>query len=494
MSGSVRSDGPFAVVDIGSNSVRMVIYHALSRAPLVLFNEKALCGLARDLDRTGVLHTDGIDQALATLARFRRILRACGVEELEALATAAVRTARDGGDFLRDAEAVLGHPISLLSGREEAASCALGVLGGIADADGVVVDLGGGSIEFADLGPSGMIEPLCSLPIGSLLLVEALREGRFEQRILAPLQGCRKLAASARGRSLYLVGGTWRSLARIHLMLRNRPLRLVHGYRIDRSELLRFLARLRRMGRGQLENLPGVARKRLEVVPAAALMLREIVRIVDAERVEFAATGVREGRLFHRLEPEVRALDPLLVGADELAWHDARHGDFGAALFAWLGDLIPPLVDVPERIVKAACTVSDVGWREHPDTRARETFHRLVQYPFLGISHPQRVFLAYAVFRRYGGRREESVSAHLEYLDRDARKAARGLGEAMRLAHRMSGGRPELLHEVRLKRRQRLLELEAPADLMPPERSRISGLLRKLARNIGAEGTRIGLR
>ena len=140
-----------AVIDIGSNSVRLVVYEALTRSPTPIFNEKALCGLGRNVLTSGRLADEAVARALASIRRFRVLCTQLNVGELHVLATAAVRDARNGPDFVAECEAICGVPLRLLSGREEATFAALGVVSGTYQPDGIVGDLGGGSLELVDI-------------------------------------------------------------------------------------------------------------------------------------------------------------------------------------------------------------------------------------------------------------------------------------------------------------------------------------------------------
>ncbi len=488
--------GRFGVVDIGSNSVRLVVYDALCRAPLVQLNEKVICRLGAGLEEHGRLDPGGVGSALAALRRFRILLDGLDVETVDAFATAAVRRAADRGHFLSLAEHALGRPVAVLSGEEEARASALGVAGGFHAARGLVADLGGGSIEFAVV--DGLsVRPLGSLPLGTLGMRDALARGRrtAEAAVARAFADGAGTLEAMRGERLHLVGGGWRAIARIHLGLARAPLHLVHGYTLDAATLLAFAGELRATGPERLARLPGLARRRVETLPAAAFLLEAVIRRLEPAAILFSATGLREGRLFARLAPEELARDPLLEGARRLAAADARDPAFAGALADWLA----PLLEAPSsdlgRLQRAAILLSDTGWREHPDSRARESFGRLLRFPFLGIDHPGRVFVAHAVFLRYGGTRtDRAVRPFLEHLDPAARRAATALGTAMHLAYRLTGGVGAILARSRLRREGGEVVLEAPGELLPPDPSVLGGRLKRLAKALEAEGYRLEAR
>jgi len=479
-----RETARFGVVDIGSNSVRLVVYDGLHRAPLVLLNEKAICRLGEGIEESGRLDAAGMGRALAALARFRTLLAGLGAEEADAFATAAVRRAADRDRFLALAARTLGRPVAVLSGEEEARATALGVAGGLHGVRGLVADLGGGSIEFARV-EGGRVTPLASLPVGTLSLRPALARGRRAAaeeaaRALVPPP---TLVEAAREGRLYLVGGGWRAIARIHLGLGRSPLPVVHGLALRRSELLALLAEIRGMRPERLARLPGLGRRRVETLPAAALLLEVLLRHLAPGELVFSATGLREGRLFARLGAEAMARDPLLEGARRLAAGEARDPAFAGVLEDWLAPLLSPPSSELGRLQRAAVLLSDVGWREHPDSRAAATFARLSRFPFLGIDHPGRIFLARTVFLRYGGApKDRALRPLIELLDPETRRAAAALGAAMHLAYRLSGGVGELLARSRLRLLEEEVLLEVPGELLPPDPSVLGGRLRRLAK------------
>ena len=140
-----------AVIDIGSNSVRLVIYEEMARSLVSIFNEKTMCGLGREVQSSGLLAPDAVAKALTSLRRFRALCRIMKVGRVHAIATAACRDASNGPEFIAKAEQICRVRIEILSGPREAQLSALGVVSGIHRPDGIVGDLGGGSLELVDI-------------------------------------------------------------------------------------------------------------------------------------------------------------------------------------------------------------------------------------------------------------------------------------------------------------------------------------------------------
>lgn len=450
------------VVDLGSNSVRLVVFEGAGRNPLAIVNEKAVLGLGRGLVASGQLNPEATNQALTVMQRYCAVARAMEVDPLEVLATAAVRDAANGRQFVADLEAALpGIRITVLSADEEAYLSAQGVLLGFPTATGVLGDLGGGSLELVAF-DHGVTGPATSLPLGVLRLAE--RTGAAVAKARAIVDGDLAtvpwLGAAGRGRDLYLVGGAWRALARIHMARVGYPLSLVHHYEISRAEARDLAEVVAAATSRTLERLPGAPAKRLADLPFAATVLRRLLRATGCRRVLFSANGVREGWYAQGLDAAIRQQEPMQAAARELALRFGRNAGLPAALVAWTEPLFAPESEVETALRTAACWVSDVGSHDHPDYRAEHAFNRVLRQPGAGLAHSARAFLAVATAQRYEAAADAAylTTAH-GLLDAAARRRAEVLGAALRLAYTLSAGTPELLAAARLVRRSRRLVL-----------------------------------
>lgn len=457
--------GRIAVIDVGSNSLRLVVYERLDATLLPLLNEKVMCALGRGIAATGRLNPDGVALAFANLQRFVALARALTVDHLAIIATAAVREAEDGADFAAEIEERCGVPVRIIDGGEEGRLSAAGVLAGIPDADGVAGDLGGGSVELVRVDGTGapMIGAGISLPLGPLRLVEFgdNRKAVIEQieRGIAAAPMLRECA----GRTLYLVGGAWRAIARLHIEQARYPLHIIHQYTIQRRTAEAFLDVVGAQSRRSLERVTGMSRRRLEVVPLAATILRRLVAAGRPERLVFSAFGLREGYAYGVLPAAERA-DPLIAAAMAMAHHQSRPGSDGDRLQRWIMPVFLRLDAAKHRLYRVACWLSDTAWSEHPDYRAEHAFLRSLRMPVGAIEHTERAFIALALHARYGGAADDPVKAGaLHLLDADAAAEARALGLALRLAYTLCGGALNLLDQVSLGRDGNALVLELPA-------------------------------
>ncbi len=481
---------PVAIVDIGSNSVRLVAYEGLSRTPTPIFNEKVLCGLGRGVATTGMIGAEAMERALGALRAFKVLCRNLGVEDLSVLATAAARDARNGPAFLDAAAAALGAEIELIGGLREAELSALGVSSGFHAADGVVGDMGGGSLELVDL-RGARIGRGVSLPLGGLALLDASRgspkrAARIARDALLKAQPIRALE----GRTFYAVGGTWRALAKLHMRARTYPLNVMHGYAMPPAEALSLGALAERIDGEDLAALAAVAAARRPLLAFGAAVLEEVVRIGRPRDVVISATGVREGLLLERLGAGARAEDPLLAATRGINDREARHAGHGPDLCLWTERFVAA-AGLPEtaedaRLRRAACLLADVAWRAHPDHRGEHALSAIANGAFSGVDHAGRAFLALAVAYRHGG--EVEAGAGLRALLTPGRlERARLLGSAMRLAYLLSAAMGGVLPRTALRCSKARVTLALPPDLADLASERCLGRLKQLAKLVGRE-------
>lgn len=436
-----------AVVDLGSNSVRLVVYEGYSRNPLSIFNEKAVLRLGRGLSATGRLNEDGMAQAFTVMHRYHAVARAMGAEPFEVLATAAVRDASNGRAFVETLQARMpGVPIHILSGTEEAAYSAMGVLCGIPNADGVLADIGGGSLELVRL-RNGERGASHTTALGVIRLAERSGQDPTRARAIADAD----LAdipwlSEGLNRDLYLVGGAWRALARIHMAQIGYPLHMVHHYAIGREEARDLAGVIGSAGRRALERLPAIPRRRIDDLPYAAIALRRVLRATGARRVVFSASGLREGWFMRRMPDAVRAQDPLLSAGRELAARLGRDPTLPPALVTWTDPLFGNETPDARRLREATCWMSDIGSHDHPEFRPEQAFLRVLRQPGIGLDHHARAFLALAIAMRYEAIEDaEYLRPARLLLDVASARRAEVLGVALRLAYTLSAGTPDLL-------------------------------------------------
>ena len=485
-----------AVIDIGSNSVRLVVYESMTRSLVTLFNEKTLCGLGREVQTTGLLAPDAVAKALTSLRRFRALCRVMKVGRVYAIATAACRDATNGPDFIAKAERICGVKIEILSGPREAKLSALGVISGIHKPDGIVGDLGGGSLELIDV-QGNRVRSGVTLPLGSLALQDLSHKSlkRAERIVRNDLSDVAQLKAG-RARTFYAVGGTWRALARIHIVQSGYPLRVMHGYSIPAPDALDFARRLRRLAAANmLADIEVVADARRPLLTYAALVLEYIIRVAKPKTIVFSTFGVREGLLYSMLPQAERSEDGLICAAqtlNELLSRSARHAE---ELIDWTDRLVRIVklreTEEDRRLRHAACLLSDVGWRVHPDHRGEETLSLITNGNFGAVTHQGRVFVALSVFYRYAGLSEQNEPPAVirELLPPAMVERARVLGAAFRVAHLVSAARPGVLPANHFRGRGRKLMLVFEHRLVDLVADRVGSRFKQLAKLVGRSGS-----
>lgn len=439
-----------AIIDIGSNSIRLVVFGGAERAPVPVFNEKLMAGLGRGVVATGALAADGTAAALKSLSRMAALVRLMQPLDLRVVATAAVREASNGPAFL-DAVRALGLPAEVLSGEEEALAAAQGVISTHPFARGLVADLGGGSLELARVA-DGEVHERISLPLG-VMRVAAIRAegtGRLRKKLRALVSAERWLDAG-RGETLYLVGGAWRALARVHMHQNGWPLPVLDNYTFPASDARAVKADVRRLGVPQLLAIPGVKQVRAPQLDDAAALLASLCAVLQPRDVAVSASGLREGLLFQRLSPALRRRDPLIEGLRHTIGPQLQSTGQDLALLAWTDGAFPGESDFDRRLRHATCLIAGTGWTSNPEFRALAGEDMALHGAWSGVDHADRAVMAMALHIAMGGdpALPPPILARLAPPERLER--ARGWGEAIRLAQRLSGGEAKALAGLPLR-------------------------------------------
>ncbi len=482
-----------AVIDIGSNSVRLVVYEGLTRSPTPIFNEKVLAGLGREVQSTGLLAPDAVAEALLALRRFRALCDTLEVGHVFGIATAACRDAENGPAFIREAEDICRIKIDILSGRREAELAALGVVSGVYQPEGITGDLGGGSLEVIDV-RGAKIRRGVTLPLGGLTLKDVSGNSlkRAEKVAREAIAGVPFLKAG-RGRSLYAVGGAWRALFSLHMAQTGYPLHVMHGYTVRAREALEFCELVQRVDPETLSNIEVVSTARRPLLGFAAVVLAQLIRRIKPSQVVVSALGVREGLLYSMLKPREQERDGLIDAARNLNLLRSRSPLHGEELVAWTDHFMDSsgIDETREerRLRHAACLVADVGWRAHPDYRGEQALNLIAHADFVALDHAGRAYLALAVYYRHIGiTHDDELSPRLrELASTRMLDRARVLGAAMRVAYMVSASMPGVLSKTPLRVERGRLVLHLPDRFAALAGERVTNRMRTLARLIGRE-------
>lgn len=478
---------PFGVIDVGSNSVRLVVFGEPLRSPTAMFNEKVLCGLGRGLSETGALDGEGAKQALQAIRRFAVLARHMKVRSLRIVATAAVRDASNGADFVEQIERETGETVSVLTGQEEATFSAYGVLSGIPDACGVMGDLGGGSLELVALDGTKLGDSV-TLPLGPLRIAN-LESYPVVKAYIDEKIGSVTWLKKWKGKSLYAVGGSWRAIARVHMAQKHSPLHIIHQYTLGRAEAADFTRLIAKQSRESLARVEGVPRRRQDVLPLAALVMRRLLKFLEPKDVVFSANGLREGLAYALLSEKQRAEDPLLAFCAHMAEREGRFGEHGAELDRFIAPLFERDAAPRQRIRLAAAILSDTAWRVHPDYRGEQSIGQILHAPFGAITQAERALLALTVFTRYTGTASDPVAAPAwQLMNAEEIDYALRIGLALRLAQTLSAGVPGLLSDCRLRPNGNGIVLEIPAQHAVLNGEAVQRRVEALAKALGRSG------
>ncbi|MEM6760566.1 MAG: Ppx/GppA family phosphatase [Pseudomonadota bacterium] len=488
-------DGPDArklarvgVVDVGSNSVRLVVFDGAARSPAYFYNEKIMCALGAGLSDTGHLNPAGRTRALGAMHRFKRLAEGMGLNELTAVATAAVRDATDGPDFIAEVLRETGQHIRTIDGLEEARLSAQGVLLGWPGSYGLVCDIGGASMELAAIS-GGQVGPRVTSDLGPLKLqsVKGGRKGR-RQHIDATLATLAETLGPQRDR-LFLVGGSWRAIARIDMHRRGYPLQVLHEYRLTPRDVQKTVKYIRDHDDYEALRLTcGLSGARMALVPLAAEVLGRVVKTFRPQDIAISSYGIREGMLYEQMSQQLRDRDPLIEACRFAEHKDARLPGFGKVLYQFIEPLFKSAPLPRKRLVKAACLLHDVSWRAHPDYRAEACFDNATRANLGGLKHAERIFLGLALLHRYRNRREGTHFEGLYDLIDDKTKAeAEVLGKAMRFGAMLWMDKNAERAALRWYPKKRLLELRLSRDAFPLFGEVAEARFKSLAASLQAE-------
>ncbi len=451
------AEAPVAIIDIGSNSVRLVVYSGAKRIPSVIFNEKVMAGLGRDISETGAMSEAAQERALDALERFGLLIRQMSVVRVRVVATAAVREASNGRGFLKDVRA-LGFEPRILSGEEEGRLAGQGVISAIPDADGTVGDLGGGSLELVEVARR-KVRRSASLPFGVFRLDDLADQGEaaFAKKVRKAIIGA-GFDATAEGRPFYLVGGSWRALARFDMALSEHPLPITHQHAMAPERPGELRDALRRPAKEDGRTFPSISLARMPTLPRANQMLESLVEALRPSVLIVSSFGIREGLLYDELDLAEQKLDPLIEATREAGAGLGRFEQHGKLLDDWIA---PIFDDRPSaaRLRRAACMLSDIAWPAHPDFRAERGIDMALHGNWVAIDAPGRVMLAQALFCAFGGGRELPYPEIAALCTAEELKRASSWGYAMRLGQRLSGGVAAGLLRSRLAVRDGALRL-----------------------------------
>ena len=475
------------VLDIGSNSIRLVIYKDMNRVPISVFNEKVLCRLGEELEKTGRLSKAGCRIAIDNIARFTKLVKRIKLSEFHVIATAALREAINGSEFAAELQRRFDFRINILSGESEATLSALGVLSAFPNLDGVIADLGGGSLELINI-ENGTIHDRISLPLGSLRL-RTLQDCNPSSLMLIIKNELSRVSwiSKFNKRPVFAVGGSWRNLARMHMSANEYPLRIIHGYKIASPSFILFLEKITHSSLEELEAMGGVSKKRIRETTISAGILKSLLEFGKNDCIIFSAFGIREGCIFKNLSSEEQKIDPLLLNCEKIASSTRRFTLTSNELENWALPLFKDLDKHNRRLLKAACILSDFAWVDHPSYRAEQAFLRILRFPAIGLTHDDRVFLALTILVRYGGSLSDlELEKWNEVISRERLDIALKIGAAIRLGITLSAGLDGVLQQIEMVKNKKIITIRYAPEVILISREVITQKIENLSKHFNS--------
>lgn len=469
--GRIDQGQPIAVLDIGSNSVRLVIYERHIRALTPIYNEKVACGLGRGVGQTGALAEESVERALIAMRRFALVCQLTKVGDLHILATAATRDASNGAMFIAGVEEIMGTNVRILSGEEEAYFAALGTIAGMPQQQGMLGDFGGGSLELAvldgDTPSDGETHPLGAIRLQD----DSDRSANKAYKIARKTLSASPLMKGLKHSEFVAIGGTWRALAKVHQMKFGYPLSMVQGYRVDAVQMVEMCSEIIDLAeKGDLlDAAQKLSSNRKDLLSFGAAALMAVLEVGGFKTVKFSALGVREGFLFGQLDEGEQAVDPLLQACEELSILRSRSPSHAHDLIEFSMRFITAIDyaedEVLQQLRHAACYLSDISWRGHPDYRGVQAVDAIAYGSFVGIDHTGRAHLARCLAVRYLGLKRKHIDNDelFEMCSEEFAHHADMLGALFRLAYLLSAAMPNVLPLVSWERVEDKLRLLLPA-------------------------------
>ena len=456
---STRALSRVGVVDVGSNSVRLVVFDGAARSPAYFYNEKIMCALGAGLPETGHLNPKGRERALAAIKRFQLLAEGMNIPPLTAVATAAVREATDGNDFCEEVMRETGLNIYVIDGEEEARLSAQGVLLGWPTANGLVCDIGGSSMELAEVA-EGRVGRRLTSPLGPLKLSNVKGGKKGLKKHISGILDDLHDRIPVEGKRLFLVGGSWRAIARIDMLRRGYPLTVLHEYRMTPKSVMETVKWINGHDLDELRALTGTSQARMVLVPIACEVLKRVVRKFKPKEIAISSYGIREGMLYEQMPQKLRDRDPLIEACRFAESKDARWPGFGKQLYNFILPLFKSAPDDRKRLILAACLLHDVTWRAHPDYRAEVCFDNATRANLGGLRHRERVFLGLALLHRYKNSREGTrFEPMVELLSQKDAVDAEVVGKAMRFGAMLTVDALDKMANLRYFPKKKQLEL-----------------------------------
>ena len=456
------------------------------RVPRLIYSEKVFCSLAKNLEIDNKIPKKNFKQAINVIKRFYKIAADIGSNEVIIFATAAVREAENGVKLKKEIESITKKEMIVLSENDEVKLSSQGVLSSFPNANGIIADLGGGSLELSFV-INGVIQNYRSLKIGVVRFLNLFLKDKngFEKSIKKELNKITWFKGDP-DTTLYLVGGSFRSLAKLHIWATDYPLSIVHGYTIKKDEALNVIDLASNVRSKTIKEIPDIEQERSKTIPVAGQILKFLLKKIYLKKIIFCSQGLREGFIFSLLPPEEKKVDPLIFSSKKISKNFDNSFFDGELIFNWLQPIFQNENENFKRIRLALSHLSELSyWQNFKDIQANYALNTVLYYPFLSITHEQRVFLAMSIYISCGGKLlNTDILKFSRLLKKDATNAARVLGQSIKLSYLVSGGLYKNLEKFRIEAKNNEIFLITPNKKILKTSTKIQKTLKKISKLI----------
>ena len=441
-----------SIIDIGSNSIRLVAYDKINRVPRMIYTEKVFCSLAKNLDIDNSIPKKNYKKTINAIKRFYKISLDIKSSELFIFATAAIREADNGFILKNEIENITNREMIILSENDEVKLSTQGLISSFPSANGIMADLGGGSLELSLL-ENGKLKKFTSLKIGVVRLLNEFSKNKNKCliNILKKLNQVKWLDKFKKT-NFYAIGGSFRSLANVNIWNNKYPLSIVQGYAINSIEIKKLLNLSSTIKAKTIKLIPEIENERIKTIPVASIILDNLIKKIDPKKMIFCSQGLREGFLYSLLDKKTKKIDPLIFTAKKMAKNFNNSFFDGESIFKWLSPIFVNENENFKRLRLAASYLSELSyWHNFKDMESDYALNTVLYYPFLSLTHEQRIFLGLTIYTACGGKiNRPNILKYIKLLKKDAINAACILGNGIKLAYTVSGGLYRNLHDYSL--------------------------------------------
>jgi len=441
------------LIDIGSNTVRLCIYKGNMRNPDVLYNKKFFCGLGEYRPGTKEITKESEKKCVNSIIFFNSILDEIKTNQNIAICTAAIRNASNRKQIVKQISKVFKGKVITLLGSEEAELAAKGVIAAIPNACGTMIDMGGGSIELASI-DKNKLNKIKSFPLGIL---------NFEQKDKEVKNFIKELSTKHKlQKNFYLIGGTFRSIARCFIYFNEMPLNEIHQLKINKTHFKSLQSKISTLNYEQLSKVPKISIDRVKHLHIALKVIDQIFSNTQCETLIYPRYGIREGYIYSKLPKKLQNQDPTEISLNLIAKNRCRFLLFNQRSFNWIEKKYlqfknKKLSDDRLRVLKLACQISDLGWEQGSKNRAQYALSSILNLPLIGIGYNEKILIGYLIYLRHCKEIlskedcDKKIEKIISYLSEEERSFGYEFGSIIHFLYSWSKGSSAALKNLSLK-------------------------------------------